>query len=118
MAVARKLYLITVGGGQRKIKLPEYYDSINTQIGLVAAPDNSTATMTSSRALLASGEGLKIRTRRKTAAGKYVTTNVICDLDNAKAAMSALVGKTFGTGSVAGPGEIVSAYIASRSRLG
>lgn len=118
MAVTKKFYLMTVGGGQRKIKLPEYYDSVDTALGLTAAPDNSTAQLTSARDLLKSGDGVKIRVRRKIGDTKYATSTIICDLDNAKAAMSALLGKTFGTGSVAGAGTIVSAYFPSRSRLG
>ena len=118
MAVKKKLYLMTVAGGQRKIKLPEYYDSVDTALGLSAAPDNSTAQLTSTRALVRSGDGIKIRVRRKISDTKFATSTIVCDLDNAKAAMSALLGKTFGTGSVAGAGTIVSAYFPSRSRLG
>ena len=116
--IPRKLYLITTPGGARKVKLPNYYDGINAQLGLSDAPAGTVAPKASTRELLKEGLAVKIRTRRKISDTKYVVTDVLCDIDQAMTALSALEGKSFGTGSTGGIGSIVSAYFPSRARFG
>lgn len=118
MAVARKNYVISAGGAQFLVKLPSTYDSINTLVGLTSAPDNSTAlSVKDVKFLYANGLATKIRITRKVGT-RYLSTNILCDLEKLPSALAGLEGKQFGAGTTAGAGEIISAGFGSRRRLG
>lgn len=118
MAIVKKLYAMNVGGGTVKIRLPSYYDKVNQYLGLVAADENTPGRIARHvNDLFLSGDAIKIRTRRKVGS-KYITTDLLCDINNAANAVGNLPGKTLGEGTKAGTGEIISAYFKQRRRLG
>lgn len=118
MAIKKKNYEINVGGSKVLLRLPETYDTIKTIVGLTDAPDNSTALNAKKTSFMfENGLAAKIRVTRKVGT-KYVRSNIICDLEKLSTAFVALEGKTFGAGSTAGAGEIISAGFPTRRRLG
>ena len=118
MAVRKKNYEINVAGSRVLLRLPETYDSIKTIVGLTDAADDSTAlNAKKTNFLFENGLAAKIRITRKIGT-KYVRSNIICDLEKLSTAFVALEGKTFGTGTTAGAGEIISAGFPTRRRLG
>lgn len=116
----RKDFVMTLGGVRHVVKLPTYYDQINSQLRITEASDadRNLPRIREPLNLLADGRAVKVRTRRKASnTNKYYTTDFIISVDSLNAAMADLEGKTFATKPTT-TGEIISAYFPRKRRLG
>lgn len=117
MPTPRKPHTILVGATKVAVLLPDVYQSIGAIVGVDAVADGAASgadTSASPSDLLKSGQALRIRIRYTGGVGTpSKTSDVLCDIDKAKTAVTDLVGKTFKTG-----GLIKSAYFPRRARLG
>ena len=113
-----KIFVLTANGSKFKVSLPEYYDQINTQLGLadVTPADENLFQINETTELLTNGLAIKVRTRRK-ANNKYFTTDLYIPISKLNTAMKDLVGKNFGTRDST-KGEITKVYFPKRRRLG
>ena len=115
--IKKNTYTMVTDGGTVQLRLPEYYDDINTQVGLTKIPDDATSTANriTARQLKLSAQAIEFTISRKVGT-QTRRTKVIADLDSAKGAVAAIEGKTFGTGLAGGKTEVISVYFASRRR--
>lgn len=123
MALTYKTYEFTLIGGNRQVKLPAYYDDINTYIGAIevgatpaggGAPTTSTAPKARAEELYIDGLFAKVILSVRKAAGKYRRTTVYCPTQLVTTAMPAIEGKNFGTGLAGGALKVLNAYFPRR----
>ena len=106
-----KNYLIgEAGPNQRLVNLDDSYDTINAQLGLTPAPDDTTVSGASVAELKRNGLAVLLRTTRVVAEGPPRVTKsklVVCATTSISTAVNGLRGKRFSPGNPAVPGEIL-----------
>lgn len=123
MAITKKYYILSYLGANFSIKLPKYYDDIKTQVGLVEATDTTLATAFPATvgALKRAGAILEFVVSCKIGSSGGVVrtrrTKLICDIDSAVGAMSAVEGKQFGEELAGGKVAILNAYFAQTDKF-
>lgn len=122
--IPKKYYIISANGGSFSLKLPTYYDDIDTFVGLKTPTDaelrvafpTKISELKRAAAILEFTVSCKI-TVPSSGLIRMRRTNLICDIDSAIGAMNALEGKPFGTGLAGGKVDIVNAYFRSYDRF-
>lgn len=117
--IPTKRFVILLNGIRHQIRLPQYYDSVSTPLGLQAwneEADKDLPGVGEPTSLLTDGRAVKVRTSRKVGR-RYYFTDFIISVNNLNQAMSGLEGKNFGTTGTTS-GEIIKAYFPKRRRLG
>jgi hypothetical protein len=110
VALKRIPHVITVGTSKVGVILPDEYGAIATTVGVTKVSGNNKPELSSSTPdLLKAGQALKIRISYSIG-GKRRTSDVLCDIDKAKTAVTELVGKTFREAT------IITAYFPRRAR--
>ena len=104
-----KVFLVGTGTSARLVALSTLYNDVKTQLGMVDAPDGSTADGADIADMKKNLLGVELMTMRRTAAGKRFYSKLLCAIGSASGAKQALVGRSFGEDIRRG--EIKKVYI-------
>lgn len=116
MAIKRKFFEFPLPGGARKVKVPDYYDEINTLLGVTESSDDSNTPTGKAEELYFDGLLIKLTVSCKVA-NKYRRTSFYCPITTASTALAKLEGKRFGKNLAGGEAEIINAYQARQRRF-
>lgn len=106
MAIAKALHVVTVGAAKVGVMLPDFYDSIDTIVGVTKATGVASYDVRGSlNGLIRDGQILHLRISwLPSGATKTKTANIICDMTKAPTAAGDLIGKDFRGGKIKGAG--------------